>query len=111
MDPRGREEIFSEIQTLHRENTIALVSHSMEDVARLADRIIVMNKGQVALTGTPKEVFARADELKQMGLDVPQITSLMTRLRERGMDVPTDIYTLEQAKDVLRKVLEGRRHA
>ncbi|HHT64624.1 MAG: energy-coupling factor transporter ATPase [Caldicoprobacterales bacterium] len=113
LDPRGREEIFSEIQTLHREKkfTIVLVSHSMEDVARLVDRIIVMNKGQVALTGTPKEVFARADELKQMGLDVPQITSLMTRLRERGMDVPTDIYTLEQAKDVLRKVLEGRRHA
>jgi energy-coupling factor transport system ATP-binding protein len=113
LDPRGREEIFSEIQTLHREKkfTIVLVSHSMEDVARLVDRIIVMNKGQVALTGTPKEVFARADELKQMGLDVPQITSLMTRLRERGMDVPTDIYTLEQANDVLRKVLEGRRHA
>lgn len=113
LDPSGREEIFREIQALHKEKgfTIVLVSHSMEDVARLVDRIIVMNKGQVALTGTPKEVFARADELKQMGLDVPQITSLMTRLRERGMDVPTDIYTLEQAKDVLRKVLEGRRHA
>lgn len=113
LDPRGRDEILDQIGRLNREHgmTILLVSHSMEDVARLVDRIIVMNKGQVALTGTPKEVFARADELKQMGLDVPQITSLMTRLRERGMDVPTDIYTLEQAKDVLRKVLEGRRHA
>lgn len=113
LDPRGRDEIFNEIQDLHRamKFTIVLVSHSMEDVARLVDRIIVMNKGQVALTGTPKEVFARAEELKQMGLDVPQITNLMAALRERGMDVPTDIYTIEQAKDVLRKVLEGRRHA
>jgi hypothetical protein len=86
-----------------------LVSHSMEDVARLVDRIIVMNKGQVALTGTPREVFAQADELKQMGLDVPQITKSDARLRERGMDVPVDIYTVEQAKDVLRKVLEGKK--
>lgn len=113
LDPKGRDEIFNEIQALHRamKFTIVLVSHSMEDVARLVDRIIVMNKGQVALTGTPKEVFARAEELKQMGLDVPQITNLMAALRERGMDVPTDIYTIEQAKDVLRKVLEGKRHA
>jgi len=113
LDPRGRDEIFREIQVLHRkkEFTIVLVSHSMEDVARLADRIIVMNKGQVALTGTPREVFAQADKLRQMGLDVPQITNLMLALRDKGLDVPVDIYTVEQAKDVLRKVLEGKRHA
>ena len=113
LDPSGRDEIFKEIQDLHRKKqfTIVLVSHSMEDIARLVDRIIVMNKGQVALTGTPKEVFAQADRLKEMGLDVPQITNLMLALREKGMDVPVDIYTVEQAKDVLRKVLEGKRHA
>ncbi len=113
LDPSGRDEIFKEIQDLHRKKqfTIVLVSHSMEDIARLVDRIIVMNKGQVALTGTPREVFAQADRLKEMGLDVPQITNLMLALREKGMDVPVDIYTVEQAKDVLRKVLEGKRHA
>jgi energy-coupling factor transport system ATP-binding protein len=113
LDPRGREEIFSEIQTLHREKkfTIVLVSHSMEDIARLVDRIIVMNQGQVVMTGTPREVFARAEELKEIGLDVPQITNLMLALREKGFDVPVDIYTVDQAKQVLRKILEGKKHA
>ena len=83
--------------------TVILVSHSMDDVARLVGRIIVMNKGQIALTGTPEEVFAHADRLKEIGLDVPQITSLMMALKEKGMDVPTDIYTVDQAKAVLRK--------
>ena len=109
LDPRGRDEIFDEISTLHREKgyTIILVSHSMEDVARLVDRIIVMNQGNVALTGTPSEVFAHSSELKEMGLDVPQITNLMLALRDRGLDVPTDIYTVDQAKAVLKKILEG----
>src|SRR5690554_5162059 len=113
LDPRGRNEILEEIAALHRERgfTVILVSHSMDDVARLVGRIIVMNKGQIALTGTPEEVFAHADRLKEIGLDVPQITSLMMALKEKGMDVPTDIYTVDQAKAVLRKILEGRRHA
>lgn len=113
LDPSGREEIFREIQALHKEKgfTIVLVSHSMEDIARLVDRIIVMNQGQVLMTGTPREVFARAEELKEIGLDVPQITNLMLALREKGFDVPVDIYTVDQAKQVLRKILEGKKHA
>jgi len=113
LDPSGREEIFREIQALHKEKgfTIVLVSHSMEDIARLVDRIIVMNQGQVVMTGTPREVFARAEELKEIGLDVPQITNLMLALREKGFDVPVDIYTVDQAKQVLRKILEGKKHA
>ncbi len=109
LDPRGRDEIFNEISVLHKEQgyTIILVSHSMEDIARLADRIIVMNQGQIALTGTPKEVFAHAGELKEMGLDVPQVTNLMLALKEKGLDVPTDIYTVQQAKAVLKQILEG----
>jgi len=113
LDPRGRDEIFDEIKALHQGQgyTIILVSHSMEDIARLVDRIVVMNKGRIALTGTPKEVFAHADELKQIGLDVPQVTNLMLALREKGLNVPVDIFTVEQAKEVLKKVLEGKRHA
>ncbi len=109
LDPRGRDEIFDEISALHREKgyTIILVSHSMEDVARLVERIIVMNQGKVAITGTPSEVFAHSSELKEMGLDVPQITNLMLALRDKGLDVPTDIYTVDQAKTVLKKILEG----
>ena len=111
LDPSGRDEIFREIKELHRkkEMTIVLVSHSMEDIARLVDRIIVMNKGQVALTGTPREVFAQAERLKEMGLDVPQITNLMLALREKGMDVPVDIYTVKAKKHSGR--YWGKRHA
>jgi len=113
LDPRGRDEILEEIKALHQEQwyTIILVSHSMEDVARLVNRIIVMNKGRIELTGTPSEVFAYADQLKQIGLDVPQITNLMLALRERGMDVPVDIFTVDQAKEVLKKILGGIRYA
>jgi len=113
LDPRGRDEIFSQIKNLHRlyHLTIVLVSHSMEDVARLVDRIIVMNKGKVAITGTPKEVFSHAEELKEMGLGVPQITELMKALKKRGMDVPEDIFTVEQAKEVILKRIRGMKNA
>ena len=113
LDPRGRDEIFEEISALHKQlgYTIILVSHSMEDIAKLVDRIIVMNQGQIALTGTPREVFAHSQKLKEIGLDVPQITNLMLALREKGLEVPTDIYTVEQAKAVLKRVLKGGSHA
>lgn len=113
LDPRGRDEIFGQIKSLHQKNglTIILVSHSMEDIARLVDRIIVMNKGGIELTGTPREVFIHADRLKEMGLGVPQITGLMKALKEKGLDVPVDIYTIAQAKEVLIKVLGGKHHA
>ncbi|HPT78735.1 MAG TPA: energy-coupling factor transporter ATPase [Candidatus Atribacteria bacterium] len=113
LDPRGRDEIFWQIKELHRKKgiTIILVSHSMEDVARLVDRIVVMNKGRVELTGTPAEVFSHADRLLEMGLGVPQVTSLMRALKDKGMDVPVDIYTVQQARDVLRKLLGGSGNA
>jgi energy-coupling factor transport system ATP-binding protein len=83
----------------------------MEDIARLVDRIIVMNKGSIALTGKPAEIFAHADRLREMGLGIPQITGLMKALKARGMDVPDDIYTVDQAKEVLLKALRGSSNA
>lgn len=113
LDPRGRNEILSQIKALHEKenNTIVLVSHSMEDIARLVQRILVMNKGRLALSGTPEEVFSHSSELEEMGLGVPQITSLMMKLREIGEDVPQNIYTVEQAKDVVLRLIRGDRHA
>ncbi len=113
LDPRGRNEILSQIKALHEKenNTIILVSHSMEDIARLVQRILVMNKGRLALSGTPEEVFSHSSELEEMGLGVPQITSLMMKLREIGEDVPQNIYTVEQAKDVVLRLIRGDRHA
>ena len=113
LDPRGRDDILARIMDLHQKKgiTIILVSHSMEDIARLVDRIIVMNKGSLALTGKPAEIFAHADRLKEMGLGIPQITGLMKALKARGMDVPDDIYTVDQAKEVLLKALRGSSNA
>lgn len=105
LDPRGRDEILAAIRKLHRERgiTVILVSHSMEDVAKLTDRIIVMHKGRVAMSGTPGEIFSHPMELEQMGLAAPQISYVFARLREKGYDVPTDIYTVEEARDALLK--------
>ncbi len=113
LDPKGRDEILSQIKALHakEEITIILVSHSMEDIAKLVRRIIVMNKGRIALTGSPEEVFSHAEELIAMGLGVPQITSLMRALKAKGMDVPDNIYTVAHAKEVILKQLRGSLHA
>lgn len=103
LDPRGRDEILDQIKHLHRERhmTIILVSHSMEDVARYADRLIVMNHGQKVFDGTPKEVFAHYKELEAMGLAAPQITYLVHDLRARGVDIDQDITTVAEAKDAI----------
>ncbi len=100
LDPRGRDEILDEISRLHREQglTIILVSHSMEDVARYAGRLIVMNHGQKVFDGTPREVFRHYKELEAMGLAAPQITYLMNDLRERGAAVDRDVITIDEAK-------------
>ena len=100
LDPAGREEILTQIRALYldRKMTVIFVSHSMEDVARAAGRIIVMNRGTVALDGKPADIFSRADSLREMGLDVPQITRLMDELRRRGIQIDNSIYTLERAK-------------
>lgn len=100
LDPKGRDSILGVIKALHRERPemiIIFVSHSMEDVAKTAENVIVMNKGEIAMTGSVEEIFTRAEELEAMGLDVPQITRLCTRLKRSGMDIPSGIFTVEKA--------------
>ena len=86
-------------------STVIVVSHSMEDIASIADRILVMNKAQVAFWGTVQEVFSHAAQLVDMGLDIPQMTRLCLALRAKGFDVPTDVYTVEQAHEAILKCL------
>ncbi len=109
LDPKGRDEILYAIKKLHEKRgiTIILVSHSMEDVAKLADRLIVMEKGRVAMTGTPKEVFARVEELEKIGLAAPQISYVLAELKQKGYDLPNDIYTVEEAVKALYTLLKG----
>ena len=108
VDPRGRDEILGAIDHMHKETgiTVILVSHSMEDVAKYADRIVVMNNGHVALTGTPKEVFSHVSELEEMGLAAPQTSYVMKGLKDNGLNVPQDVYTVDEATDVLYELLK-----
>lgn len=108
LDPKGRDEILAAIRKLHEERgiTVILVSHSMEDVAKLVDRIIVMHRGQVAMTGTPREIFSHPMELEKMGLAAPQVSYVFAQLKERGYDVPTDVYTVKEAKEALLKLVK-----
>jgi len=111
LDPRGRDEILDQIAKLHREGlTVILVSHSMEDVAKYADRIIAMNSGKVAFDGTPKEVFRHYKELERMGLSAPQITYVMQAMKELGLDVDTDVSTVEEAKEEILKALHSSKN-
>lgn len=107
LDPAGRDEILEQIRFLHEERgiTIILVSHSMEDVARYADRLIVVNDGKIPFDGTPKEVFSHYRELEAMGLAAPQITYCMHALKERGFDVDVTADTVEEARDNILKAL------
>lgn len=109
LDPQGREQILKEIKDLHTQRgiTVILVTHSMEDVARLVDRLIVMERGKVALDGAPLEVFRQAERLKELGLGVPQVTELMHELKSRGLAVNTDILTVEEAEEEIVRVLGG----
>ncbi len=111
LDPRGREQILSLIEAyrVRRGTTVVLVSHSMEDVARLADRVLVMQHGQLAMLDTVERVFARADELEAMGLTVPAVTKILLLLRQQGVAVDTDVYTVEQAVERLLPLLGGER--
>ena len=101
LDPKGRDEILDEIARLHRERgiTIILVSHSMEDVAKYADRLVVMNRGSVQFQGTPREVFSHYKELEQIGLAAPQITYLMHALKRKGFPVDMSAATIQEAKE------------
>ncbi|NLL43623.1 MAG: energy-coupling factor transporter ATPase [Firmicutes bacterium] len=106
LDPEGREEILAEIRQLHNDGiTVVLVTHSMEDVARLASRLIVMDQGAVALDGTPVEVFGQAARLKELGLGLPEITELMHELKANGLDVRTDILTVPEAEEEIIRVM------
>lgn len=111
LDPKGRDEILGQIEKLHREKnmTILLVSHSMEDVAKYVDRIIVMNQGEILFDDTPRKVFAHYKELEQVGLSAPAVTYVLNHLKERGMELDTTATTIEEAKEAILKGLE-RRH-
>ncbi len=110
LDPKGRDEILDQIGLLQRERgiTVVLVSHSMEDVARYVDRIIVMNHGEVRFDGTPREVFRHYRELEEIGLAAPQMTYLMQGLKEKGADVDTDATTIEEAADAIVQWLKRK---
>ncbi|MEA4816918.1 MAG: energy-coupling factor transporter ATPase [Lachnospiraceae bacterium] len=103
LDPKGRDEILNSIKLMHDELgiTVILVSHSMEDVAKLVNRIIVMDNGEIALSGSPKEVFSKVDILEKMGLAAPQISYVFKHLKEKGYDVPLDVYTTKEATEKL----------
>lgn len=110
LDPRGRDEILDQIAKLHKDGlTVILVSHSMEDVAKYADRIIAMNSGKVAFDGTPKEVFRHYKELERMGLSAPQITYVMQEMKELGLNVDTDVSTVEEAKEEILKSFHSKK--
>ncbi len=111
LDPRGREQILTMIQDYRTRSgkTVLLVSHSMEDIARLSDRVLVMCRGEVAMLDTALRVFARAEELEGMGLTVPAVTKILLLLRQSGIDVGTDVYTVDQAVERLLPLLGGER--
>lgn len=107
LDPKGRDDILEQIKILHEKYkmTIVLVSHSMEDVGKLAERIVVMNQGKIALLGKPEEIFKEVETLESIGLAVPQVTYLMRALREKGFDVSEEVFTVEQGSKELLRIL------
>lgn len=113
LDPRGRDEILGQIKKLHvdKKITVILVSHSMEDIAKMADRLIVMDKGQVALEGPPQEVFLHDDRLESIGLGVPQITKLTRSMRDKGFNIPQGIITVDEAKEAFLALIKGDKNA
>ncbi len=115
LDPKGREQIFGQIKEYHKKtgSTVLLVSHSMEDVARHAQKVLVVNDSKLFAYGTVEEVFSRTEELVGMGLAAPQVTKIFMALKQRGFDVSTRVYTVEAARRELLRALEraGGKHA
>ena len=109
LDPRGREAILAQIQSYHRAKgaAVVLVSHSMEEIARNVDRIVVLSDGHVLMDGAPRQVFARAHELEQVGLDVPQVTKVAAALRQRGLPIDPAVYTVEALERQLLELKGG----
>ncbi len=112
LDPEGREEILSNIENYRKAKnaTIMMVTHSMSDVAKLAERLLVMSGSRLVMDGTPKEVFARAQELLDMGLDIPELTRVFMKLAQMGLPVEP-VYTMEQAVDALKRLKGGQSYA
>lgn len=112
LDPVGRSEILGNIQSYRKAKnaTIMMVSHSMEDVARLTDRLLVLNGSKLAMDAPPAQVFTHAEELTQMGLNIPQVTQVFLELKKLGLDVK-NVYTIEQAAAEIKRLKEGNRHA
>ena len=113
LDPEGRDTILSQIRQYHQDTgtTVLLVSHSMEDIARYANRVLVMDQRKVAMYDDVEKVFARAPELLELGLSVPQVTKIFLKLREMGLDIPTDVYTTPYAVKTVLKALEAKKEA
>ena len=111
LDARGRESIMAQLQNYHEKmgTTVLMVSHSMEEVAKNADRIVVLNGGHNYMEGTPRQVFARAAELEQVGLDVPLVTKIAEELKRRGLPVDDDVYTVEELQSQLLALRGGER--
>lgn len=112
LDPAGRNEIFEQIKRLHKSNnqTVILVSHSMEDIAKLVEKVIVLYKGKVHMQGSPKEIYRNAQELVKIGLGVPQIVEVVMELRKNGFNIKDDIITVEEAKNEIIKELRRRKN-
>ncbi|MDY3987009.1 MAG: ATP-binding cassette domain-containing protein, partial [Peptoniphilaceae bacterium] len=111
LDPRGRDELLRELRSLYEhdpELTILLVTHSMEDIAENANRILVVDRGKIVMDGSPHEVFQRQEELEAIGLSTPQVTRLMRALQEKGMNVPDDVITTEEAFEAIRSLLSDQ---
>ena len=108
LDPEGRDDILSEVKEYHKKTgtTVLLVSHSMEDIAKYANCVLVMSNKKIAMYDTVEKVFARAPELLELGLSVPQVTKIFLKLREMGVDVPADVYTIPYA---VKMILEAKR--
>ncbi len=111
LDPRGRDEILGKIQELYEREgiTIVLVSHSMEDIAKLVNRIIVMHNGKIAMDGNTREIFNQAEELEKLGLGIPQVTTFMREYKAKGNNIKEDILTIEEAKIEIINFLRSRK--
>ena len=110
LDPEGREMILSQVKEYHKQTgaTIVLVSHSMEDIAKYADRVLVLQGGEIAMLDTTANIFARADELVALGLSVPEVTKIFLQLRAKGIAIPTDVYTVKYGRDILLDALKRK---
>lgn len=113
LDPRGRDRILDMVKQLHAQGgvTVIMVSHSMNDISRLATRLIVMNKGRLVADGTPRELFRQVGMMESVGLGVPQATKLCALLRKRGIDIPDDLYTIDQVREHLLRLWKEAPHA